>query len=130
MNDYSDLLFLVGAIAIYALLTINTNRAMLNNSRALTTTEMEYGAVSVAQNIIEKARWMKYENINNSNKQNLADLNTNPNYNVEIDLRQISLSGSDRPNKEIKVIVTSNYLKKGNNNSSSVTMRYIKTDRN
>ncbi len=130
MNDYSDLLFLVGAIAIYSMLTINTNRAMFNNNRTLTTTEMEYGAVSVAQNIIEKVRWMKYQDINNGEKQNLVDLNENPNYNVEIDIEPVNLNGSDKPNKEIKIKVTSNYLKKGNNNSSSVTMRYIKTHRN
>jgi hypothetical protein len=130
MNDYSDILFLVGAVAIYSVLTINTNRAMLTNSRTLTTTEMEYGAVSVAQNIIEKARWMKYDDITETNKQHLVNLNTNPNYNVAVEVDQITLNGSDKSNREITIKVTSNYMGNRSNNSSSVTMRYIKTDRN
>ena len=122
MNDYSDLLFLIGAIAIYALLVTNTNQRMFQNDRMLTTTEMEYGAVSVAQNIVEEARWMKYGEISESK---LEGLNTNENYDVDVEVNPVSLDESEKSNSKIDIAVT----EKGNNKGANVTMSYIKTDR-
>lgn len=122
MNDYSDLLFLIGAIAIYALLVTNTNQTMLQNDRMLVTTEMEYGAVSVAQNIVEEARWMKYGEISESK---LESINTNTNYDVKVEINPENLPGSDKSNRKIDITVT----EKGNSKGANVTMSYIKTDR-
>lgn len=128
MNDYSDLFFLLGAIAIYALLVTATNRTMLQNNNLLTSTEMEYGAVSVAQNVIEKARWMSYSN---AKEGNLENVNQDSLYNVEVHIEEpYDVDGSEKLNKKIDITVTSPYINSGNDNSSKVTMSYIKTDRN
>ena len=127
MQDYSDLFFLIGAIAIYALLVNNTNSNMLHNNQMLTTTEMEYGAVSVAQNVIEEARWMSY---NDATENNLENVNDDSLYNVEISISNININESNEANKKIDIIVTNAYLPPGSNTPTKVTMSYIKTDRN
>lgn len=128
MSDYSDLFFLLGAIAIYAILVTATNRTMLQNNTLLTSTEMEYGAVSVAQNVIEKARWMSYSN---ATEGNLENINQDSLYNVEVNIEEpFDVDGSEKLNKKINIIVSSPYITNANGNSSNVTMSYIKTDRN
>ena len=124
MNDYSDLLFLIGAMAIYALLVNNTSRAMFYNNQLLTTTEMEYGAVSVAQNVVEEARWMSYAD---ATKANLEAINDNPDYEVEVTVKDTTISASDRPNKKIDIKVFSPFI---NSKKDTVKMGFIKTDRN
>lgn len=128
MSDYSDLFFLIGAIAIYAILVTATNRTMLQNNNLLTSTEMEYGAVSVAQNVIEKARWMSYSN---ATEGNLENVNQDSLYNVEVNIEEpYDVDGSERLNKKINIIVSSPYVQNTNGNSSKVTMSFIKTERN
>lgn len=132
MTDYSDILLLIGAIAIYAILVTNTNRTMLMNEQVLTTAEVEYGAISAAQDIMGEVRWMNYEAFKNTNKEETANkleaVNDDDLYTETVEIEPIIVNGVSADSKLINVKVESDYMVKGEDSVYNVTLSYIKTD--
>ncbi|MCC5913349.1 MAG: hypothetical protein JJU46_03135 [Balneolaceae bacterium] len=58
MNDYSDIIMLTGAILLFSILTLQVNRSMLYNNLMSVNAEIDYHALSVAQELIDEVRWM------------------------------------------------------------------------
>lgn len=127
MNDYSDLIFLIGAIAIYGMLVTNTNRVLVLNNQLLTNTEIEYGAISIAQNIIDEARWTHYDALNKNELENLYDKQLY-NDSVSIETLDPAECPTSNPCKKVEANITSGYLKNGDGSLRIITMSLIKTD--
>lgn len=58
MNDYSDLFFLIGAMVIYSLLSVNTNSMFLTSNEQMVQSDIEYSAIALAQDEIDELRWL------------------------------------------------------------------------
>lgn len=61
MTDYSDLMFLMGAMVMFSMLTLSVNRTQMVNEMNRTGNETNYYALSVAQESIDGMRWLKSE---------------------------------------------------------------------
>lgn len=121
MTDFSDLIFLMGAMTIYSLLVVNTNNAFLRNSRVLNSSEIEYGATAFAQDIVDEIRWeMPYDSVNATKIERMDDNSTL--YTVNAEVSPVTITGSAKTSKKIVLDITSNYM------PNTVTMEYIKTD--
>jgi hypothetical protein len=56
MNDYSDIIILMGAIIVFSTLTVQVNRTMLANNLMSDRAEVDYHAVTLGQQMIEDVR--------------------------------------------------------------------------
>jgi len=61
MVDTSDLLLVLGALVIFALVTLNINTMLATNTANLTTNELDYEGVAVGQNVIDEARVLAFD---------------------------------------------------------------------
>jgi hypothetical protein len=64
MNDFSDLLYVMGAIVIFGLLLISVNQSMMRNNLITVGNEQEYTAIALANSIIEEARVTRFDQNN------------------------------------------------------------------
>ncbi len=56
MNDYSDLLYLMGAMIVFSIYSSNVNANMVRSDTLLTDTEVELTAIGLGQSVIDEAR--------------------------------------------------------------------------
>jgi len=56
MNDYSDIIILMGAILLFSILSLQVNRSLLINNITSDRAEIDYLAVSAAQEVIDDIR--------------------------------------------------------------------------
>lgn len=56
MVDTSDFILLTVALFVFAMLQLSVNSVLLNNSKVITQTELDYTAVALAQDIADEAR--------------------------------------------------------------------------
>jgi hypothetical protein len=63
MNDYSDLVFMMGAMVLFSLFTNNANDTMVRSSTLLTQVEVEYSAIAFAQGIVDEARSRAFDEV-------------------------------------------------------------------
>lgn len=56
MNDYSDLVFLMGAMVLFSVFANNANDTMVRGNILLVQAEVEYTAIAISQNILDEAR--------------------------------------------------------------------------
>lgn len=61
MSDYSDIIFLMGAIIMFSFLTMSVNRTILMNEMNRVGHQTDYYALSVAQETIDDIRWIRSE---------------------------------------------------------------------
>lgn len=61
MSGYSDVMQVIGAMIIFSLVLLNVNRFMMNRDMQRTDTQMEYNAISHAQDIIERAQQLAFD---------------------------------------------------------------------
>lgn len=61
MNDYSDLIVMMGAIVLFMMLSLQVNRFIIGNSMTNTQSEVEYYALIVAQEVVEDIRVLTEE---------------------------------------------------------------------
>ncbi len=117
MNDYSDIIFLMGAMIIFSLLTLQTTRTFQLNNRMQMNGELEYSAISIAQDQVDKMRWMQNQTAFNnfvSNFPQTVPLTVQGNtldFNVDVTVQNITLPNSNVPNRRVTVTVTNDYLK-------------------
>jgi carotenoid cleavage dioxygenase-like enzyme len=131
MNDYSDIIFLMGAMVIFSLLSMNTSRMFQMNNRVQMEAEIEYHAVSIAQNEIDRVRWIESESAFDNHVTNsfpkevpIAINNDTLFYDVGMDVTDINISGSNTTNKKATVTVTNKFLK---TNNTGVKLEFIKS---
>ena len=86
MNDYSDLMLAMGAMVIFSILLMNTNRSLLRSDTMQVETELEHTAISLAQGVIDEMR-VSYEAIEpgspNYGQSVAASRSSNPNFDYD-----------------------------------------------
>lgn len=63
MNDYSDLVFMMGAMVLFSMFANNANDSMVRSSTLLTQVEVEYSAIAFAQGIVDEARSRAFDEV-------------------------------------------------------------------
>ena len=130
MTDYSDLVYLMGGMIIFSLLSLQTTRLFQLNNRVQMNAEIEYNAISIAQNEIDQIKWIQSESNFNSHISNypkqvpLAVKSDTLYYTVDITAKDITISGSSVNNKKISIKITNKYLK--TNSDSKPGDRFIR----
>lgn len=136
MDSYYDIIYLMGAMLVFSLLTIQTNRMFQINNRIQINSEIEYNAISVAQDQIDKLRWIKNEGDFNSFVNDfpkdipMAFEEETLYFNVDIQAKDANIPGSNIINKHITVSVTNKYLKTNESEdpgSTAVKLEFIKS---
>lgn len=137
MNDYSDIIFLMGAMIIFSMLTLNTATFFRTAEQLQYQNTIQYNGVAIAQDKIEQLRWIADEQRFQSGSIDFIENDYpatetqvfgsngeyNMDYNVDVDIELTSVSGSNARNYLITVIVSNEYLEENQN----VTMQYIKS---
>lgn len=63
MNDYSDLVFMMGAMVLFSLFANSANDGIVRGSTLLTQVEVEYSAIAFGQTIIDEARSRDFDEV-------------------------------------------------------------------
>lgn len=118
-------------MVIFSLLSMNTSRMFQMNNRVQMEAEIEYHAVSIAQNEIDRVRWIESESAFDNHVTNsfpkevpIAINNDTLFYDVGMDVTDINISGSNTTNKKATVTVTNKFLK---TNNTGVKLEFIKS---
>lgn len=136
MNDYSDIIYLIGAMVIFSLLSLQTNQIFNLNERIQLNSELEYNAVSIAQDQVDQIRWIGTQTqLNNyvstfPQTKSLAIENDTLFYNVDVTSSNMSLPNSNVTNQKITITVTNDFLKTHTNDAAgqrSVKLQYFKS---
>ena len=62
MNDYSDIIFLMASMIMLSMITLNTSKTYLTSADQIVRTQLEYRAMSAAQDEIDNIRWITTPN--------------------------------------------------------------------
>ena len=132
MNDYSDLIYLMGAMIIFSLLSVQTTRLFQINSKMQVRGEITYNAISIAESQIEKVRWLKtegslYSYANSFPKQvPLVISGDTLLYTAKMQVRDASLASANIDSKKVTVSVTNEFMK-NNASQSAVELQFLKS---
>lgn len=122
MNDYADIILLIAAIALFGVVTLNISRSMALNNRVLTHSEVSYGAVSAAQDVIDHARWIKYGDITSGKLEDyFSSKYSGSLYNADVYIPDNFTCPTSNPCKQFNVEITSTFMR------DTVTMSILKT---
>lgn len=136
MTDYSDIIFLMGAIVIFSLLSLQTTRTFQLNNRLQMNGELEYSAISIAQDQVDKMRWMQNQTAFNNFVSNfpqsvpLTIQGNTLNFNVDVTVQNITLPNSNVTNQRVTVTVTNDYLKTNHQaapGSQEIQLEFLKS---
>ncbi|MEL7834055.1 hypothetical protein [Fodinibius sp. Rm-B-1B1-1] len=106
------------------------------NNQVQINAEIEYHAVSIAQNEIDQIKWIKSESALNDHlnkfpqKVPLTVGNDTLFYNVNIDIADITIPNSNIKNKKVSVRVSNKFLKNNSNNNKgnrNIELGFIKS---
>lgn len=61
MFDYSEILLALGAVVLFSIVAVNTNRMLANHNRVLVESELEYAAVAKGQEIVDRAKSLAFD---------------------------------------------------------------------
>ena len=70
MSGYSELLYLVAGMMVFSILAINTSRNYNSTRQNIYRSEVEYRAIAVAQDEIDKVQWIYDDNDLDPNSPN------------------------------------------------------------
>lgn len=121
-----DLILLLGAMVVFSYLTLNANGFLLRNNRIQSRTEIQFTGISLAENVIDNARWLSFDAINQYANYDKIDSTKDGVYEVSAKLYYVTLSNTNQPagtltnHKRLDVTVRSKYL------SNPITLSYIK----
>lgn len=137
MNDYSDIIFLMGAMIIFSMLTLNTAIYFRTAEQLQYQNTIQYNGIAIAQDKIEELRWIADEQRFKSNSYSFLEGDYpatvtqvfgssgeyEMDYSIDIDIVSTSVSGSNARNYSITVFVSNEYLAE----NQTITMQYIKS---
>lgn len=132
MNDYSDLIYLMGAMIIFSLLSVQTTRLFQINAKMQVRGEIAYNAISIAESQIEKVRWLNneaslYSYASSFPKQIPLEISGDTLlYTAKMKIKDASLSGSNIENKKVTVSVTNQFMK-NNSIQNAVELQFLKS---
>jgi hypothetical protein len=125
MADYSDLIFLMGAMILFSVLTVNVTRNMVINTQTLSESEIEYNGIAVAHSTLKRAQWASKEELTpgsgqyifsdyekqNPYKETIEVEGSDIDYYVYVNVsNDVGVTGSTTSNRLVEVGVTSPYL--------------------
>ncbi len=125
--ERADLIMVIGAMMIFSVLLLNVNRYTVHNEKVNTDIEIEYTALSLAQNLIDEARWKSFSSISDYNNVSTVDSTKVGVYQVDSTVNYVTPddtevnSGSATNYKRLSVTVSSNLM------AHSVTLSYVKS---
>lgn len=125
--DRADLILVIGAMMIFSVLLLNANRFILHNEKVSTNMEVQYTALSLAQNLIDEARWKSFNDLDGYNNLSTIDTTKVGIYQVDSTVNYVTPddtevnSGSATNYKRLTVTVSSDYM------SHTVTLSYVKS---
>lgn len=73
MSNYSDILFLTGAMIVFSMLTLNTALNFQSTSRTVYQTDIEHRAITLAQDEIESIRWASEDELDPNDSNYIYD---------------------------------------------------------
>lgn len=137
MNDYSDIIFLMGAMIIFSMLTLNTAIYFRTAEQLQYQNTIQYNGIAIAQDKIDELRWLADEQRYKSNSYSFLEIDYpatvtqifgssgeyEMDYTVDIDIVSISIAGSNARNYSIIVLVSNEYLSE----NQTVSMQYVKS---
>jgi|GEM_PF-1227817 hypothetical protein len=135
MADYSDILFLMGAMIMFSFLTMSVNRTLLTNEMNRVGHESNYYALTVAQESIDEMRWVKTEadldaELNTYpktiNYKNDTDNDASIPFNVDISKTTSAIETDDVRSIELVINVSSDYGI-GGEGSNPVQLQFTKS---
>ncbi|MEP1150468.1 MAG: hypothetical protein JXR20_02985 [Balneola sp.] len=137
MNDYSDIIFLTGAMIIFSTLSLNTVKFFNTNDQIEYQSKLQYNGIAVAQDKIEEIRWIADEDRFKAGSssflerdypstvtQTYGDENQFEfDYTVNVDVAPTSITGSNATNYRVTVLVSNSELP----DNQTITTEYIKS---
>lgn len=123
----ADLILVLGAMMIFSVLLLNVNRFTVHNDKVNTDIEIQYTALSLAQNVIDEARWKSFSSLDDYNNQSTVDSTKVGVYQVDTTVNYVTpdntegSAGSATNYKRLSVTVSSNLM------AHPVTLSYIKS---
>lgn len=135
MADYSDVIFLMGAMVMFSFLTLSVNRTLLMNEMNRVGHESNYYALTVAQESVDELRWVNTEadldaELNDYpktvNYKNDSSKDASMPFTVDITKTTSVMDNDDIRSVELLVSVSSDYGI-GGEGSNPVQLRYTKS---
>lgn len=135
MADYSDVIFLMGAMVMFSFLTLSVNRTMLMNEMDRVGHESSYYALTVAQESLDELRWVNTEadldaELNDYPKtvqyKNDSSKDASIPFTVNITKTTSAMDNDDIRSVELAIDVSSDYGV-GGEGSRPVQLRYTKS---
>jgi len=132
MVDYSDVIFLIGAMIIFSFLSRNAANRFFQSDVGYFQTDVEYEGVALAQSIIDEVKWTSSSSElsalassydGTTYTVSVRDGDYSIDYNVSMKVTNVSISGSIVLNKEVTLRITSEYLPE----NSFIEMKYVKS---
>ena len=134
MNDYSDLIYLMAAMIIFSILSLNAAFFFNINEQFQYQSEIEYNGIAVAQDIIDQVRWIQNEDLlDESDNDCICDEYPKTltisfddyelEYVVDISINDTSITGSTTINRIVEVTVSNEYLP----DAQQIKMKYLKS---
>jgi hypothetical protein len=137
MNDYSDLIYLIGAMIVFSMLSLNATRMMVESDQLQAGAEIEYNAIAIAQDYIDEIKWIGKEDSLTSKIASFPNSVTNDiggepmTFYIDIDVQDVNIPDSNVDNKLITVAIKNKYLGSGSEtdqgNSIEIKQRFLKS---
>lgn len=137
MNDYSDIIFLTGAMIIFSSLSLNTIEFFNAADQLEYQSRLQYNGIAVAQDKIEEIRWIADEDRFKNGTSDFLERDypsvvtqsygsSNQyqfDYSVDLDVSPTNITGSNATNYRVTVTVSNSFLP----DNQSITTEYIKS---
>lgn len=132
MNDYSDIIYTMGALIIFSMLSMQAARMMVQSDQLQVEAEIEYNAVALAQDFIDQIKWVDTEAELNAKIASFPQSVDTPigngtlTYYVDFDIQDAPLPDSNVENKIVTVSIKNKYLGRNTatDEASSVTIQH------
>ena len=139
MQGYDEVLYVVGAMLIFSLLSIQVNQMFIKNDQTMADGEVEYNAISLAEEHVDRIKFMKDLDFLEDYADSLSNTtltvdtgNGDLEYYIEIDLQDETINSSANvESKHVFLTVRSEYLGPGQDatvdNNNFVKIDFIKS---
>ena len=139
MQGYDEILYVIGAMIIFSMLTLQVNQMFIKNESASVDGEIEYNAIAVAQDFVDRIKWMtddsELTSLTNKFPREIevpagSGGGTLPYY-VEITFNDVNIPDSNVDTKHVFITVRSKFLgdeeDATEDNNNYVKMDFIKS---
>lgn len=137
MTDYSEIIYVMGAMIIFSMLSLNASHFFRVNEQFQYQSQIQYNAVAVAKDVMDDIRWISDKRrVTQTSSQCICndfpktvtrqfgtDNSYAMDYRVNISISDTNISGTNTLNKIVTVDVSNEYLP----DNQSVKVSYLKS---